>query len=240
MTQSESINKLIEALCGFQGELVAMPKSCEGYGYKYTDLDTIATTIRPILAKYGLGYMQPIETVDGRTVMKTRVFHKTGEFIETDLVLAAVAVSGTNAVQQLGAGITYMRRYSLCSLLGITSEEDTDGVEKTQERPQYQKKAPQYPKKEPATKQPAPKKQDQSLAGGESTSEQKEAMRTYMYAKYDNGQPVFSKDEIMAYSNLRKTTTADDVIKLIVAESTKRFSAYVNAKVDAEAAKLGE
>ena len=62
MKQSDNISGLLKALCAAQAEFPTMPKDSSGYGYKYTNLDTIVLTIKPILAKHNLGYIQPITT----------------------------------------------------------------------------------------------------------------------------------------------------------------------------------
>jgi hypothetical protein len=55
---------------------------------------------------------------------------------------------GMNMNQSMGASITYARRYTLTAILGLATDEDTDGVVS---RPQNNKVAPQgqnTPKKE--------------------------------------------------------------------------------------------
>jgi hypothetical protein len=66
--------------------------------------------------------------VDEKPAITTRVFHTSGEWIEDTTILPDVAMAKTNAAQNMGASITYMRRYFLCAMLGITSDEDTDAV----------------------------------------------------------------------------------------------------------------
>ena len=237
MNQSQTISCLLEAMCGFQSELEAMPKNSSGYGYRYTDLDTIASKIRPLLAKYGLGYMQPIETVGDTMFMRTRVFHKSGEYIETDIVLNAVSGKQMNAIQQMGAAITYMRRYSLCSVLGITSDEDTDGAEK-KEAPGTQNKQPVKPQPTKQVTKPVPNTQGKKtqLAGGDSTPEQVKALKSLFASKYDDGTPIFSVDDMKAYSDMRKTKTADEVIALVEDVADRRYQEFINKTVDGEAA----
>ena len=60
MIQSENITELLVALEAVQSELPTMPKNTPAYGYKYADLDTITQTIKPILHKHGLAYIQSI------------------------------------------------------------------------------------------------------------------------------------------------------------------------------------
>lgn len=128
MKQSDSVKTVLEALAKAQAKFSTLPKDKKGYGYKYTDIDTVISYVRPILAENGLGFMQSLSTVDGKPAITTRVFHSSGEWIEDTTTLPDVAMAKTNAAQNMGASITYMRRYFLCAMLGITSDEDTDAV----------------------------------------------------------------------------------------------------------------
>ena len=116
--------QLIEAMSEFQ----TLPKDKSGYGYKYTDCDTVVSYVRPILTKHGLGYIQPIVTENEKTALKTILFNAEGEQIVSVVALPEVAMAKTNAAQNLGASITYMKRYALCAILGISADEDTDAV----------------------------------------------------------------------------------------------------------------
>lgn len=128
MKQSESITKLLESFCKAQGEFPTLPKDKNGYNYKYTDLDTVISTVRPILAKYNIGFMQSLTTLEnGSPAITTRLFNNAGEWIEDTTPLPNVSLSKGNAAQNTGAAITYMKRYTLCAMLGISSDEDPDG-----------------------------------------------------------------------------------------------------------------
>lgn len=127
MKQSEKINTLLKSLRVAQSEYPTLPKDKKGYGYNYTDLDTVVTTIKPIFEKNKLGYIQSLTTLEsGKNGITTRIFNDEGEWIEDTIALPDVAMAKTNAAQNLGASITYMRRYALCSMLGISSDEDVD------------------------------------------------------------------------------------------------------------------
>jgi hypothetical protein len=128
MRQSESVKAISEALVKAQSKFGTLPKDKDGYGYKYTDIDTVISYIRPILAECGLAFMQALSTIDGKSAMTTRVLHTSGEWIEDTIILPDVSITKSNAAQNMGASITYMRRYSLCAVLGISADEDTDAV----------------------------------------------------------------------------------------------------------------
>lgn len=118
--------KLYKALADFQQEVPNIYKNAKGYGYSFADLGEINDIIKPILARHGIGYIQPI---DG-TSIKTIVFHvASGESIESVAhIPQGVQLKGMNEFQVLGSAITYLRRYSLSSLLGLITDEDADAA----------------------------------------------------------------------------------------------------------------
>ena len=127
MRQSESIKNLLPALMDAQKEIPTMPKNAKAYGYNYTDLDTITSVIKPILARHNISYMQSVGMDDeGRSTLTTRIFSRDGEYIEDVTTLPVIQSAKNNSAQTMGMAITYVRRYALCAMLGITSDEDVD------------------------------------------------------------------------------------------------------------------
>lgn len=205
MIQSENITELLASLVELQSELPTMPKNKMAYNYKYTDLDTIVQTVKPLLKKYNLAYMQSVGglTADAIT-LTTRLFNNKGEYIEDTVALPVIASQKNNSAQTLGMAITYMRRYTLCAMLGITSDEDVDAC--NSEPKQEQK---QEPKKQEA-------KKEKVLKGGDGTEEQKARIKELCCAKYADGTPVFKQEEIRLYSSYRETKyTAQELIEFI-------------------------
>jgi hypothetical protein len=143
MKQSESISKLLSGLMDVQREIPTMPKNAKAYGYKYTDLDTITSVIKPILARHDISYMQSVGMNEqGQNILTTRIFNRDGEYIEDSTILPIIQGTKNNSAQTLGMAITYMRRYALCAMFGITSDEDVDANTFNAPQPQPQQ-APQ-------------------------------------------------------------------------------------------------
>lgn len=73
-----------------------------------------------------------------------------------------------------------------------------------------------------------PKQQPAKLAfepkGGETTPAEKEAIAKLLSSKDLTGKPLFSKDEMKAYSDMRKDKTASELIDIIKAELQNRVS----------------
>lgn len=116
--------KLFKAIADFQQEVPVIHKDTQGYGYSYADLPAIFEVINPLLKKHNLGFVQPIE---GQNI-KTIVFHtETGETIESLIAIPEnVQLKGMNDFQVLGSAITYLRRYAISSILGLITDKDTD------------------------------------------------------------------------------------------------------------------
>lgn len=126
MNKSESIKNIAVALSKFQSE-VENPKNTADnpfYKSKYAPLQDVLKQVRPLLTKYGLSIIQS-PSGDGEHIsVNTLLLHESGEWIEFEpLVLKAEKITPQGA----GIAITYGRRYSLSSVLGISSEDDDDG-----------------------------------------------------------------------------------------------------------------
>ena len=239
MKQSENITELLAALEAVQAEMPTMPKNSQAYGYKYTDLDTITQTIKPILHKHALAYMQSIgSTMQGQVTLTTRLFNSNGQYIEDTVALPVITSTKNNEAQTLGMSITYMRRYALCAMLGITSDEDVDANAEKKEQPQKQPPKQSIPPKIQNIKNTfngeivEPKQPPAKLAfepkGGETTPTEKKEIAALLSSKGADGKPLFSKDEMKAYSDMRKDKTAAELIDIIKAELQKRV--YLEAE----------
>lgn len=118
------MKNLFKAIAKFQSKVPAIYQDTKGYGYTYSSLAEITKVITPILAECNLGYLQPLE--DNR--IKTIIFETTsGESIESSVEIpSGVVLKGMNEFQVLGSAITYLRRYSLSSMLGLITDKDLD------------------------------------------------------------------------------------------------------------------
>lgn len=127
MNKSESIAELAAALSKFQGEVSNPPNSkfvaAGKFSYKYAPLDEILNIIRPLLSSNGLSIVQAPIMSDGMVGVSTTLIHKSGEWLESSNMLLPM---DKQSAQGAGSAITYSRRYSISSMLGISSEDDDD------------------------------------------------------------------------------------------------------------------
>lgn len=118
---------LWEAFAAAQAEFGPIIKNTKGARGNYAPLDAVLETVRPIINKHGLALTQATFTVDGTLFVRSSVVHvATGEHHDAEYPAGGFALQH----QQLGAGVTYARRYSLLSLLGVFPENEDDDGEK--------------------------------------------------------------------------------------------------------------
>lgn len=127
--KSESIKNLAEALSKAQSEFKAVPfNAVNGFlKNKYADLGAIIESTKPVLTSNGLSVSQFPISVDEKIGVTTILMHSSGEWIENTISMSVGEERGKSAAQAAGSIITYLRRYSLASALGIYSDEDDDG-----------------------------------------------------------------------------------------------------------------
>lgn len=139
MNTSQDYKNIYSAIIKMRTEIAPIARtrtaSMGKYSYRYATLDSVIELLNVVLPKYGLGCVQTIGTTDGRQTLTTRIIHESGEWIEDTLALPQVrGDSGKNENQELGASITYFKRYALSAMFGIATDDDTDGVAEVRER----------------------------------------------------------------------------------------------------------
>lgn len=142
MQKSESIKNVMTALGQFQAKEVKIRKDSTNphFKSKYASLSVILDEIQPILTECKLVFTQVPEE---STHLVTLLFHtESGEFIECRYDLKAVQTTP----QGIGSAITYARRYSLTSILGLNIDDDDDGnAASTPAKEQAPKQSQQQP-----------------------------------------------------------------------------------------------
>jgi hypothetical protein len=128
MITSPETNELLKAMIEAAPEISSISKSKQAYGYKYATLDSLIDMLRNVLPNHGLWFLQMPTRLDDRSVLTTRVFHTSGQWLEDSIEMTDTELSGkTNDTQKVGASITYFRRYALSSIFGVAADEDVDG-----------------------------------------------------------------------------------------------------------------
>jgi len=125
MKTSESIDLISAALVAAQGEAqhANFDSKNPHFKSKYASLAEVIDTMKAVLAKHDLAVIQLPEHREVGHVLMTRILHKSGQFIESEMLLNPIK----NDPQSVGSSITYGKRYSLIGILCIASEDDDDG-----------------------------------------------------------------------------------------------------------------
>ena len=119
-------DEIDKALVEFNKEIENIEKTDVNPFYKnfYCSLDQIISYVRPILAKHDLFIQQfPIYGGENMLSVKTIIKHASGQFIESD----SMPIKYGKTSQDFGGTNTYIKRYCLSSILGLSFEVDDDG-----------------------------------------------------------------------------------------------------------------
>ncbi len=123
MKTSDQINDLAAALSKAQGELEHAKKDSDNpfFKSKYADLASCLDVARGPLSANGLSVVQTPSLLEGGYVrMTTRLFHASGQWIEGELD----ALPKDSGPQSVGSVCSYLRRYMLSAMVGISAEDD--------------------------------------------------------------------------------------------------------------------
>src|SRR6266481_1175206 len=134
---SESVAALASALAKAQAELVNPEKSLTatirsgrpGEGersFRYAPLSSGLDIVRKTLSQHEIATVQTtsIDETAGIVRLSTVLAHASGEWIASDWPVCAIGE--TAAPHRMGAALTYARRYTLFTLVGIAGEDDLD------------------------------------------------------------------------------------------------------------------
>jgi hypothetical protein len=143
---SESIGTIAAALAKAQAQLVNPEKSLVGtirsdgrrgaeQTFRYAPLSSGLDIVRKTLSQHEIATVQTtsIDEAAGIVRLSTVLAHASGEWIASDWPVCPVAE--TDRPQRMGAALTYARRYSLFTLVGIAGEDDLDAPDLNEPNP---------------------------------------------------------------------------------------------------------
>jgi hypothetical protein len=112
------MENILKKIYQVKQEVGAISKDSKNPYFKsnYFDINSLLAEVEPVLLEYDLVLLQPI--VDNKVT--SMIFDiESGESMESSIELPNIADP-----QKLGSAITYFRRYTLVSLLGLQAEDD--------------------------------------------------------------------------------------------------------------------
>lgn len=134
--RSKSLKAFTPAFAAAQADFTQIVKSKIGWTmdtgpdgrpapkqYAYADIADVLNMARPVLASHGISVMQ-LPRVEGPMMMLDTRLELDDEWVEAEYPVCVVTASP----RELGAALTYARRYALAPMLGVAAEEDMDGA----------------------------------------------------------------------------------------------------------------
>jgi hypothetical protein len=134
---SESIGSIAAALAKAQAEMANPEKSLlatirspfprEGdRTFRYAPLSSGLDIVRKSLGRHEIATIQTtsVDTEAGLIRLTTILAHASGEWVSSDWLVCPI--SEASAPHRMGAALTYARRYSLFTLVGIAGDDDLD------------------------------------------------------------------------------------------------------------------
>lgn len=128
---SEAINEIASALAKAQTQFKPIhtsktvnvrTKDGRNYTYSYAELSVTLNAVRDALSQNGLSIVQFTQPGNETVAeLATRLMHSSGQFIESRLPLDL-----RGSPQEIGSRLTYLRRYSINSLLCLATDDDSD------------------------------------------------------------------------------------------------------------------
>jgi hypothetical protein len=120
------MKNLFVALIKFQKTVKPIPKNKVNpfYNSKYAELSTVIDVCQPALNDAGLAVIQTMRILpeSADNVLVTLLCHESGETLESNIFLPKIADA-----QKLTGAVTYLRRTSYLSILGLVADDDMDG-----------------------------------------------------------------------------------------------------------------
>ena len=158
---SPTLGELAKALSAAQAELTPAKKDATNphFRSRYADLASCWDAVRAPLAKHGLAISQHAGLEGDVVTLTTLLIHSSGEYIQST---AGVRLAKHDA-PSVGSALTYLRRYALSAVCGLSSEADDDGAAAMAPAPVQ---APRAPSPE---LQRAAQKVEQTFAGSTTT-----------------------------------------------------------------------
>jgi len=133
----EASKAFVEAMAAFKREPIEIFKRKHvGYntkdgdfvGYKHAELSDVTDAIAPAMARHGLSFDWDIHQANGSITVDCIVTHVLGHSKKVTMSGAPDSSGKKNQIQQAASTITYLQRYTLLAVTGMSTKgEDDDG-----------------------------------------------------------------------------------------------------------------
>lgn len=119
---SGRLDQLGAALAAAQGAMKHADKDSKNphFSSRYADLASVIDACRAPLAANGLSVVQLPAITDRGHVLRTRLLHASGQWIESEIPV----LTTRSGPQEYGSALTYARRYALAAMVGVAPDDD--------------------------------------------------------------------------------------------------------------------
>lgn len=143
-SDSPAPGTLAEALAALQGQLPRVAKTADAQYGKYADLTVVTEAIMPVLSALGLAFTaRPTLIGDGDSARFVLAY--TLHFAGGGVLTGEYPLPSSGSPQQVGAAITYARRYALCAVTGLAPGDDDDDAQSAEAAHHEARKSCQVP-----------------------------------------------------------------------------------------------
>lgn len=230
--------KIIEVMADINA--IGKDRRNQQQGFQFRGIDDVMNELHSSLAKCGV-FVLPNVLEENRTTGKTKnggdmfytrlkinfgFYAEDGSHVDAVVIGEAMDTADKASNKALSIGL----KYAMLQVFCIPTEDDKDpDASSPQPMPGSMglKKASELPRPVKEIKQAVKGEVIVEVKGGEATPAERKKMTELMTAKYQDGRPVFTKDEIKAFSDMRKEFTAVEVITKAEAAYNERVNPIV-------------
>lgn len=136
--QSEQIDKISQAINEVQADLIPLKKNKtakfvskrtgQTIKYDYIDLQSCLDAVKTPFKEKGLALVQGPIFFEGKTFMSSQLSHITGQWMIRIYPIEIPNAQSFAEVQDTQKVLTALRRYLLCSMIGICPDDDDDAI----------------------------------------------------------------------------------------------------------------
>jgi hypothetical protein len=128
------MNQFHKKLFILQQEIGAISKESKNpyFKSKYFDINSLIKSLLPLLKKHRILLLQPIKENSVCSILQ--------DLESEESIMSSIPLGDISDPQKLGGAITYYRRYTLQSLLGLQAEDDdgnTASGRKVENQPKF-------------------------------------------------------------------------------------------------------
>lgn len=115
-----------DAMANFREKAPAIARTRTGHNIKYAGLSESLDIIQPLLSQFGLSHQWKTKQDGNMITVECTVTHRQGHSESTSLSSAPDTSGSKNAIQAIGSTVSYLSRYTLFAILGLSSREMDD------------------------------------------------------------------------------------------------------------------